>query len=568
MKIFLLIILYTSIIILCYLLYRTTQKPFRGKVYQSGYHVGQGNHKSYFSCKLHSGLYLTNLSTCITRYDWHGYELFLRIGTHCKKITFAYIYHNIGYTKMVVDGVAISLAVFLQKLSAGIMVHCQVKNLTSQSKKIEVIVKINVPEPILYLTKNIYQRTTYYETKSRKEHIRFFGLKTQFYKKEQELGQIGTVQCLPSRIEKFACILGGDRLGYRSTIEIENVLQNTKQESVRFEKRYLNPKRKAILLHYMKKSEKYTFSIEGKEKYFSRNYFEDSFFVNHCDPYYPIFVMQKWTKETAFLSQLLLDMGTGIQLIPLPKAGKLTDYHTVMAVNLNVQNALLKKKEEFAVKDRIKKWKPLVLSTGIEVEGEEDLTYLDRMNLYPATYMYTTVQKKELKNYMLREKITKIDHYFVKGDLRDKSTSMKDFFIIKIECDDLILMSLVNDLLPRKIMQSYKKDYHFQSLYEYVFHQDIDGLYANQYLENMFPLLQHKEYARLYCYLIKKVIGVEIVGDLLRNVCGADHIPYLKIKVYNTVIEKYQKDKKCIIKCNQIMYQNIGVFKIKKNHKD
>lgn len=568
MKIFLLIVIYTTIIVMIYLLIAMTRKNFKSAIYARTCRVVGWKRLSFFPYKLHNFPYVTNFLTTISRFDWGGYFLFLKIGNQVKQLTFSYVHHNIGFAKFEMDGVFVDIAIFLPQGAKGIFVFAKVTNRTDEKVKIEVVAKKKVNEPLTYLTKNIYQRTTYFETKRTKEHMRFFGLTTSFYKKEDELGQVGTVELLPSKSEKFACILGGEKQPYRSVIEIENLILTTRQASIAFDKKYLTPRRKAMLLHYIKKSERYTFNIEGKEKLFIRRFFEDSFMTNGCDPYYPIFVLKKWGKDESIVSKLLYDLGTNIQLIKLPDKGTMTDYQTVMATNLNVPNRYLKDKREYIVRTPIKQYKPLVLSCGIEVADGVELKDIDRTRLYTTTYMYTTISKNVLKNYMLREHITKVDNIFVKGDLVSRSTNYKDFFVIKIECDDMILTSLVNDLLPKKIMQEYKKDYHFESLYEYVFKQDILGLDPNKYMENVLPMLKNNRYALAYAYLVKSVLGIEIVGNLVRTDKGSDTLPYVKIKVCDTILEKYQKEYKSIVKCNQIMYQNVGVFKIKKEKEE
>lgn len=568
MGIFLLIVIYSTIIVMIYLLIATTRKYKKGAVYKRECNLVHADRKSYFSHKLHNFPYITNFVTTISRFDWKGYSLFLKIEQEVKQITFNYVHHNIGYAKFELGGVLIHITIFLPKDSSGIFVLGKVGNTTQDKITIELVAKKRMTQPLLYLTKNIYQRTTYFETKTTKEHMRFFGLKTTFYKKENELGQIGLIEVMAGKQEKFACILGGEKQKYRSIIEIENLVPEVKKESISFCKKYLTPRRKAMLMHYIKKSERYTFTIEGKEKFFTRRFFEDSFMTNGCDPYYPIFVAKKWGRDEQIVSKLLLNLGTNIQLIPLPDKGKMTDYQTVMATNLNVPIRELKDKRDFIIRTPIKKFKPLVLSCGIEVEEGVKLKDIDRIKLYPTSYMYTTVTNKELKNYILHEHITKVDNLFVKGDLFSRSTNYKDFFVIKVSYDDMILTSLVNDLLPKQIMEQYKKEYKFECLYDYVFKQDMTELAANKYMENVLPMLKNKEYARAYCYLTKLVLGVEIVGNLVRTTHGSDTIPYVKIKICDTMLEKYQKDGKCVIKCNQIMYQNVGVFKIKKGKED
>ena len=568
MGIFLLIVIYSTIIVMIYLLIATTRKYKRGAVYRRECQLVHADRKSYFSHKLHNFPYITNFFTTISRFDWKGYTLFLKVEHEVRQVTFSYVHHNIGYAKFELDGVMVDITVFLPKDSSGIFVLGKVGNTTQDKITIELVAKKKVTEPLIYLTKNIYQRTTYFETSASKEHMRFFALKTSFYKKENEIGQVGVVEILPQKQEKFACILGGEKQQYRSVIEIENLIPQVKSESISFCKKYLTPKRKAMLIHYIKKSERYTFEIVGKEKFFTRRFFEDSFLVNGCDPYYPIFVAKKWGRDEQIVSKLLLNLGTNIQLIPLPDKGKMTDYQTVMATNLNVPIAELKKKSDYLVRSPIKKFKPLVLSCGIQVEEGTSLKDIDRLKLYPTSYMYTTATEKQLKNYLLHEHIAKVDNLFVKGDLNSRSTNYKDFFVIKVTCDDMILTSLVNDLLPKQIMEQYKKEYHFQSLYDYVFKQDITQLDANKYMENVLPMLKNKEYARAYCYLTKSVLGVEIVGNLVRTSQGSNTLPFVQIKICDTILEKYQKDGKCVIKCNQMMYQNVGVFKIKKGKED
>ncbi len=563
MKLLLLTGVYALMIFIIYLLIKTRSELLPYCVYQKGMRFAKAKCCRYYINKTHHFPYITNLSQSISEEDWGGYELYIKIGNKTKYLTFSHVRNNIGRLYTVFCDVVVDMAIFYHPKVQSIVSNIQLRNLGQESQEVCFVLKHVWTGELIYLNKNLRNRSVLLETSNETQYMKCYGAKVSFYKKENGVGMVAKLK-LMDRVEQVSFCFGKEKLDGVSIAELYLAKEECEKLSIQFMKKYLTPKRKAMLMHIIKKCNTYTFDIDGKEKYFSRKYFEDSFMINNCDPYYPIWVVGKWGKDEGIVSRLLLDMGTNIQLIQTPVNGKHNDYLTVMATNINRPNSQLKTKSKFAVKDRVVAKKVLTIDTGIVVDDKKSIDNVDILQLYPKTYMYVKKSKNQLYNYMLREKLTHTEGFIYKGQLTNTSTSMRDFFVVKIECDDDMLCVLVNDYLPKQIMSHYKKEYHFQSLQEEVFGQDIRALYPEQYQNNYYHLLQHKQYAKLYHYLLKSVVGVEIVGDVVQTSCGASTLPYVKIKVHNTTIEKYQKDGHCVLKCNQIMYHNVGYFKIKK----
>jgi hypothetical protein len=134
-------------------------------------------------------------------------------------------------------------------------------------------------------------------------------------------------------------------------------------------------------------------------------------------------------------------------------------------------------------------------------------------------------------------------------------------FNLKIQSKNEQINNLINNVLPSKVVSEYLNNFSFNSL-NILFNLNYDtNFYFTHEINN---LLNHKQYLKLYGYLLKNVVGISFFNDELHFLkpqffIGPIQLTFKSIKLLiNNNIDG------CCFLYNCVVYNNVPVLKTTK----
>lgn len=147
----------------------------------------------------------------------------------------------------------------------------------------------------------------------------------------------------------------------------------------------------------------------------------------------------------------------------------------------------------------------------------------------------------------------------VKARGRDNVEIKEQVFGVTIKCADKKIEQLINEFLPDKIIEEYRKTFEFTSLFSFLDSQDKVSNYHHKYVVERF--LRNKQYARLYIFLLRRVVGIQVLGSYVRFYAGS-MAGNVAIEVRGHKMIK-SNDKGTRVVYNVVIYNNVYVLKLK-----
>lgn len=175
----------------------------------------------------------------------------------------------------------------------------------------------------------------------------------------------------------------------------------------------------------------------------------------------------------------------------------------------------------------------------------------------------TSVLTRNNKTIVNKKFIVETQGEYLKIGLINSNFSCKFSLItdLKIQSKNQQINNLINNFLPSRIISEYLNNFSFNSLQDLIMFTDVSNCYFKHEINN---LLNKKQYLKLYAYLLKSVIGVNVFTNSIQFFKPQFFIGPIQLSFNNIKLLINNNVDDCSFLYDGVVYNNVPVLKTTK----